>query len=257
MATQEASAALASTATVDCLVGFIFLQEGNINGSTGTVEALPKALTWQSLTTWAEFTAYNSGTELIRWTAPVIDLGRSQTFNLEITCLSTGTNTFRVFTSDTGLFEGEETETQIDQGDFDIPAFTGRYVYVTVITDADQLSRFTVQTSTETVSIKLSDIDTATLGGTNTARELEIPQPISAITDIFIQPRAATSYAVNLYVSDTANSEVVIPVVKSKSSTPTFALYGIDNDPRDAIIDVEIQALPRMAATGGGILVIT
>jgi hypothetical protein len=58
-------------------------------------------------------------------------------------------------------------------------------------------------------------------------------------------------------VSDTANSEILIPVVKSKSSSaPSFALYGIDNDPRDGVVDITITALPRQAMFGGNLVVL-
>jgi hypothetical protein len=56
---------------------------------------------------------------------------------------------------------------------------------------------------------------------------------------------------VNLYVSSSATSVVGIPVVVSKSSTqPSFAVYGIDNDPRDATVDIMIKALPRQVMSG-------
>jgi hypothetical protein len=61
---------------------------------------------------------------------------------------------------------------------------------------------------------------------------------------------------VNLYVSDTATSQVLIPVVKSKGATPTFALYGIDNDARDGVVDISIKALPRQALIGGSLYVL-
>jgi hypothetical protein len=80
---------------------------------------------------------------------------------------------------------------------------------------------------------------------------------VSLIKDIVIQPKAAVSYPVNLYVSDTATSVVVIPVVTSKSPTaPTFALYGIDNDPRDSIVDITVTALPRQVFLAGNLVVL-
>jgi len=96
----------------------------------------------------------------------------------------------------------------------------------------------------------------AALAGTNTARQITLPETLSAITDIYIQPKAAASYTPNLYVSATATSEVVIPVVKSKTSTPTFALYGIDNEPRDAVVDIMVTGIPRMVMEGNNLFVI-
>jgi hypothetical protein len=46
-------------------------------------------------------------------------------------------------------------------------------------------------------------------------------------------------------------------VVKSKSAAaPSFVLYGIDNDPRDGVVDVTLTTLPRQAMTGGNLLVV-
>ena len=67
----------------------------------------------------------------------------------------------------------------------------------------------------------------------------------------------ANNYAVNLYVSDTPTSKILIPVINSKSSSnPSFALYGIDNDPRDGIVDIKITALPRQAMFNGNLVVL-
>jgi hypothetical protein len=72
-----------------------------------------------------------------------------------------------------------------------------------------------------------------------------------------IEPKAPTPYAVNLYVSDTPTSEVLIPVVKSKAAAaPSFVLYGIDNDPRDGVVDITLTTLPRQAMISGNMVVV-
>jgi len=49
----------------------------------------------------------------------------------------------------------------------------------------------------------------------------------------------------------------LIPVIESKSNTtPTFALYGIDNDPRDGIVDIQITAMRQMVMFEGNIVVL-
>jgi len=188
----------------------------------------------------------------------VLDIGSIDYFNIEITAEADGEISYLIHVSDTGQFGGEETEYLIENGDFNITAFYGRYIYVTARCQGTTLSRMTVSTNTSKVSLKLTNVDTSTLSGTAANRTLSVSAPISAIYDIHVQPRAATSYAVNLYVSDTANSQVLIPVVNSKSATaPAIALYGIDNDARDGIVDITITALPRMIMTGGNVLVVS
>ena len=155
------------------------------------------------------------------------------------------------------MFGGEELEYCIKDGDDNISAFYGRYVYVSAIVDGKELKRFSIETRTNKSTIKLVNVDTSTLSGSSSNRIIDLPREVSQIYDINIECSAATSYAVNLYVSDTATSEVLIPVVKSKSSTsPSIALYGIDNDPRDGIVDLTITALPRMLMNGGNLFVI-
>jgi hypothetical protein len=47
---------------------------------------------------------------------------------------------------------------------------------------------------------------------------------------------------------------VTVPVVVSKAAgAPTFALYGLDNKPRDAIVDVLIEFLPQMFRVGNSL----
>lgn len=257
MPIQEAQAQLVSQSEMFALRGYLNLREAEINFLTGDLQALPQPANWNTVDSWAEFTSYSLGSQTIKWTAPTIDLGDILDFNLEIICESNGDNRFIVHVSDTGVFAGEESETEITQGDLDISGFTGRYVSVTVVSTATTISRFTVSATQETVTFWQRNVNTSTLGGSTASREIALTRPLSKITDIVIQPRAATAYAVNLYVSATATSQVLIPVVNAKTSTPTFTLYGIDNDARDGIVDIQISGLPRMAATGGGLIVIT
>jgi hypothetical protein len=90
-----------------------------------------------------------------------------------------------------------------------------------------------------------------------------------------ITPRAASPYAVDLYVSNTATSVLLTPIVISKTAGgqyittdyiesgyftssfgASFALYGIDNDARDGVVDITIKAMPRQVMSGGNLLVI-
>jgi hypothetical protein len=257
MPTLTADAALSSEFSIDARTAFVFEQEAILDPITGTVKATGTG-TWAALagTTWSALGSYTQQPNRIIWTAPMIDVGSEKYFsaNVELDC--DGTATLRIYTSTTGLFQGEETEYIISNGDDNITAFYGRFCYVKAYVDGSELRRMTITTETPVRSFRLQDINTATLAGTNTARQITLPETLSAITDIYIQPKAAASYTPNLYVSATATSEVVIPVVKSKTSTPTFALYGIDNEPRDAVVDIMVTGIPRMVMEGNNLFVI-
>jgi hypothetical protein len=90
-----------------------------------------------------------------------------------------------------------------------------------------------------------------------------------------ITPRAPSPYAVDLYVSSSATSVLLTPIVISKTAGGTymaagyyvddyfessfgasFALYGIDNQARDGIVDISLKGLPRQVMAGGNLLVI-
>lgn len=257
MPIQSASATLNSESKVVCQIGFFYYEQGQLDVNSGTIKAKGSSR-WANLTTWSAFNDYITVRDPIKWTAPVIDIGSIDYFCLSVTTEFTGTNlNLLVHVSDTGVFGGEEDEFFIQDGNLNVTAFYGRYVYVTAIVTGTELSRMSVATNTNKTTIKLINVNTSTLSGTASNRVLNMPRPVSTIYDMNIECRYATTYPVNLYVSDTPTSQALIPVVKSKSaSAPAIALYGIDNDPRDGIVDITITALPRMIMTGGNLIVV-
>lgn len=258
MPIQSAQANLTTESIWLAKTGFIPYSEGVIDAQSGTVKALGIS-SWSSLTgtSWREFNNYIQTYNLLRWTAPLVDLGAVQYFTLNIEAEFQGTLSYIIHVSETGAFAGEETEYYIKDGDYSIPGFYGRYAYVTAILAGTELIKIIITANTTVKEYRIPNVSTSTLSGTSSNRTIALPTPVSVIKDIHIQPKAATSYAVNLYVSDTATSEILIPVVKSKSSTtPSFALYGIDNDPRDGVVDITVTALPRQAMFGGNLVVL-
>lgn len=258
MATVTGSGTLSSAFTIFCPTGFIPYQQGIIDYSTGYIK--PNGIgAWGNVSgkTWSIWNNFQISYQTIKWTAPLIDIGSVKYFNLNIEMDFDGSCYFIIHISNTGEFAGEESEYLIQDGDYDVNAFYGRYVYVTAIVNGPVLRSMTITNSSEYSTFHLQDINTSTLGGTTSARTLTITQPISSIIDMQIQPKTATTYNVNLYVSDTATSNALIPMVISKTMpTPSFVLRGIDNDPRDGVVDITITSLPRQAMTGGNLIVI-
>jgi hypothetical protein len=257
MATITAEAALSTTVIMEPITGFQYQFVGIVDDS-GFIKPESQG-GWYQLagTAWSQWTNFTLNPLPIKITSPLIDLGRVDYFTINIDADLDGTVEYLVYVSENGQFAGEETETFIKDGDNNIPAFYGQFIYVVARADSEEFRRMTITTDKTLKYLTLNDINSSTLSGTNTARQIPMPETVSAITDIKISVKATTPYAVNLYVSDTATSEIAIPVIKSKNATtPTFALYGIDNDPRDAVVDIEITAMPRQAMTGGSIRVI-
>jgi hypothetical protein len=258
MTTQIASADLNSLFIFEPNTTFQSYQDGYIDVPSGSIKAKGTGR-WSDLsgTTWNSFTNYILNNDPIRWTAPLIDLGRVDYFALSVDLDCDGDCEFLVSVSETGAFLGEERDYLIRNGDTNVPNFYGQFVYVTANVTGTELRRMTVTYDTTTKTILLKDVDTSTLSGSVSQRQIALPEQISGIVDLFIQPKTPTSYAVNLYVSDTANSQAVFPVVISKNaSNPSFLLYGIDNDPRDSVIDIMINATPRMVMENNNLFII-
>jgi hypothetical protein len=256
MTIQSASAALTQAFECVAQTGFIPFADGILDEVSGTIKATGTAR-WSTLSTWADYTRYQQQLNPIRWTTPMIDVGEIKYFTLAIESDFDGDLSYRVYVSATGEFRGEETEYAIENGDYDVPAFFGRYAHVTAYVSGPELRRMTVTSNSNKNTRSLFNVNTNSLGGTSSNRTLTIDPPVSGILDMQIHVKAADAYAVNLYVSDSATSEVLIPVVKSKSSTaPSFALYGIDNDPRDGVVDITLTTLPRQAMISGNLVVI-
>jgi hypothetical protein len=258
MTIQNAQASLTSEFIQVTITGFVYYEDGEIDTQSGFVKATGSA-TWSSLSglSWNNYSNYLQTFNTIKWTAPLLDLGAVQYFTLNIDVDYDGDISYLIHVSEVGNFSGEEKEYYVKNGDTDVPGFYGRFVYVTAIVTGKELRDMTVTADSTVREYIIPNVDSSTLSGTNTNRIIALPTPVSLIKDIHIQPKAATSYAVNLYVSDTATSEILIPVVKSKSgTTPSFALYGIDNDPRDGIVDITVSALPRQVMFGGNLVVL-
>lgn len=259
MATVTASGSFTATTSIFAQTGFINYANGLIDPLTGSVKAQGTG-SWRSLagTTWRTFNNYIQNYELIKWTAPQIDLGTAKYFTLNIESEFQGTINYLIHTSETGDLATDVNEYYASDGNYNIPAFYGRFCYVTAIVNGTELARMSISVDTSSRTYHLPNINSSTLSGSITARQIPMPTTVSAITDIQIQPKTATAYAVNLYVSDTPTSTVTIPVIVSKNATtPTFALYGIDNEPRNAVVDITLNVTPRMAMIGGNIQVVS
>jgi hypothetical protein len=276
MATKTFEAALSFTSSITPITGFVPFEQGILDPVSGTIKAIGRGR-WGSLSgsSWTRFTSYVNTFEKIKWTSTRIDTGEIAYFNLAISAEFEGSVFYRIYVSNTGEFTGEETEYLIRDGDTNVSAFYGRYVYVTAECTGVELRQMQITTDKETVEYTYRDLDTSTLGGSSSQRTLTLDNPISLITEMVITPRAPSAYAVDLYVSNTSTSTLLIPIVISKAAGgnyiatdyiasdyfassfgASFALYGIDNQARDGIVDISLKGLPRQVMAGGNLLVI-
>lgn len=224
--------------------------------STGTWGGL-SSTTWDSWNAWA----YETPDDLVWW-MPDIDLGRiPKNFTLDIETVAEGTVSYKIYTSLTGDYLGEETETVVSPGDTDVPSFYGRFVFVVVIVSRvgstmPVLLNTNIQVNDSNVlEFKLPNTDTSTLDGTSSSRSFRVNKPISAVTDLVIVPHeTASPYNLDVYVTNTPTSTYLIPKVISKDpSAITFALIGVDNHARDGVVDITVRALPKQYMSGNNL----
>jgi len=213
--------------------------------------------TWDDVSTWDNFTSWRgSPVDTLIWITNALDLGSSQVFNLEIETTAAGIVRYSVFVSETGAFEGEETETVIEQDQTGIPSFFGRYVIVVVKVDQDggnnELFNVSLRANNRAIMLRFSDVDTSSLPGTVDERVLETERTIAGIENMQITPKTVPAYDLDVYVTNTATSELLIPRIIDKTQL-TFALLGLDNQPRDGVVDIIVETLPEQFMDGNNL----
>jgi hypothetical protein len=237
----------------------------------GILDDVLEAVVPTSTYTWADFNTdsvtWDNWVEWDRqpadplvWEANPLDLGENLFFTLEIETVANGDVSYKIYTSTTGAFAGEETETVIANGATSVSGFYGRYVLVYVevarTSGLNVLYGVDVTAKTLTVQEKQGDVDTSTLSGTVNARTVSLTRSFSKITNILVTPHEETAYTLDVYVTDTTTSTYLIPKIISKTlSGPEIALIGVDNQPRDGVVDITITGLPFMSMDGNNLVI--
>jgi len=224
--------------------------------STSTWDGL-SGTTWD---TWKEW-AYSREDQII-WVTNAIQLGYSpQTVDLRITTVSSGEVSYKVYTSALGVFGGEEVEYTIEHDQQSVPSFSARWILVVVYAnevDGETVNIREITITTETPRTKeysILDLDSSTCAGTVNSRQIPLPGAIGNIIDIKITPREVPAYPLDVYVGNTATSTYVVPKIISKNSTsPTFALVGMDNHPRDGVVDITLKAAKNSRMSGNNLV---
>lgn len=236
---------------------------GYYDSNTRTIYPVSTS-TWdqQSGSTWANWTTWAATvSDEIIWVTDPIFLGLNPSnINLKITCVSTGTVSYRVYTSATGVFGGEEVETIIPAGSQNIPSFRASYIQVVVYSNRTtvplNIREITIETRAPRANdVFLNDVDSSQLQGSVTERMIPVSGDTGTIVDIKITPHEVTAYNLDVYVANTPTSTYVVPkIINKSSSSPSFALVGMDNHPRDAVVDIMLKTLNRCRMVGNNIV---
>lgn len=218
--------------------------------------------TWSTIpSTWADYQSWTaSPVDPLIYVSDIQDLGAVRNFCLKILTEAQGEVSYDIYTSTTGAFAGEETLTSISHTATAVASFTTRWFAVAVkvsnTAGINLLKGFEMVVSEQPINIDYNALDTSTLTGSSSNRTLTLSRTVSKIVDMQIQPHAVTAYNLDVYVTNTPTSTTVIPRIISKGTTTVnFALVGVDNQPRDATVDIKIVALPEQYMSGNNLLV--
>lgn len=227
--------------------------------------------TWANLSnsSWSGWTGWiNQPANPVIWNTPVSDIGSNTYFTITTNTQVQGNVDYKVFTSFTGNFSGEETATTITSANVaNVNAFYGRYVYLQAnvynqggLTSIDQ---FNFTTTTRSYTIRLQDIDSSTLAANGSGRILPIQgNTIGAVKNITITPHKTTSgsrYTVSGYVDDNYFEETSYPTIAAIEGkgrmTPTIKLTDYLGNSQDCVFDAIVEVLPVQGYNGQNIIV--
>lgn len=172
-----------NTSTIDAQTGYA------VPASTGE---------WSSLTSWDSWKSWNIAATEMTVLSDITDRGSIGYFNLKTNSDVTGNIQYSVYSSTTGEFAGEETETIITPNTGNIGAFYGRYYAVAAnVSDASggaQLRSLNIISTNSRFDIQFNDLDSTTLTvGDNSHLQLPLPRTVSAVLNMSLTPHDATT----------------------------------------------------------------
>tara|TARA_R110000772_G_scaffold205144_3_gene315385 strand:+ start:882 stop:1649 length:768 start_codon:yes stop_codon:yes gene_type:complete len=222
---------------------------------------------WTDLpATWDTWLNYNiGGGDTLYWITEPIIMERPDYFNIETDIDATGIVEYTVWTSVTGAFAGEETQTVINENDTDIDAFNGTYVVLGIkVTEVSangpvQINRFSWETTGRTLSYYFNDFNSSQLEGTVSARQVYVPRVSSWITNVQITPQLASNryvaadYVVDDYFESTTAGYVIPQIVAKYSDRFDIRFYTSSGSETDAVFDAVATVLPEQYANGANL----
>jgi hypothetical protein len=218
--------------------------------------------TWESNATWGNWTTWNSQysqqivTYFVSGAISPIPINFTLRINTDANCPIT----YEVYTSSTGAYAGEEVKTTIAPGASSVAAFYGTTFIVAVIANAGTgipiINSISFEyTSAGEKELTFTQVNTSTLSGTSSSRTLPLNTNIGGVSDVQIQPFEVTAYNLDVYVTNTPTSTYLLPkVISSTSTSLTFALVGIDNQPRDGVVNINLKCLPLQFMDGNNLV---
>lgn len=238
---------------------------GIFNEENSTYSA-PNTATWANVTSWSSWTNWVSQpAEYYTISSLIEDRGVEGYFNIQTQYDGLGVPTYRVFTSNTGAFNGEEEITTFANSTVIGTALYGRYYIVEANIATFQTSAtvnsLIISTTDNVLRKRFSRLQTSTL--TNTASGAVIPMntPAGAIVNIQItcwdegNTAPLATDTVNYYMA-TPIYRGVMPYITSRDPiSPTFQLRDlylgtIRTAEAGHYVDILVEYLPYQTYDG-------
>jgi hypothetical protein len=228
-------------------------------GSNVTVTSIRNSAAGSTWENWHQWISAPAGYFL--WNSPIIDNGTNITFNCLITTEAVGNVSYTIRTTNTG-FDGNDTVTTANIGDIDITAFSGRFLCVTANVRAEgslhSLTSLDVNVTNEKLTIVQGDLDTSTLSGTSSSRQLDLGRAVSYIYNIQMTPHLTTSfsgytasgYVTNDYFTETAVTGAFPQIIDKLNGGANIAVVDNDGNYVDTTLDLVAYALPEQYMDG-------
>jgi hypothetical protein len=241
-----------------------------IPANNGYIDLNAQEIIPENTSTWADLsgTTWNSWNSWIPspatphyWTSDVLDVGQAAYVNLKITGDAIGTKSYKVHSSLTGAFAGEETTVDIAAGDEGITAFYGRYFRITIGVEYQPGEGLNIirgldfTTTNESFEIILTEQNTDNLTGGVNGKTLVLPRVVSHIQTMMITPYIPEPYFTIGYVADdyVQLQSPAYPAIVSKSATePKVAFVNDSGVYQGSIFDAVLKVLPEMYVTDDG-----
>lgn len=234
----------------------------NIAGNT-TVTSIRNSSTGSIWDTWHGW--LNNPAGYFLYSTGIINHGKNLTYNCQITTVADGTVKYDIRTTANGSFDGTETLTSIQSGNVNIPAFQGQFLVVTanVVSTGSlaSLSSLDVTVTDQTMMLTTNKLDTSTLVGTSSSRQLDLGRKISYINNIQMTPymySGGSPYVTVGYVTAGYFDEVVVigafpQIVDKLNGGANIAVIDNSGNYIDSYVDVLVYALPEQYVDGNNL----
>jgi hypothetical protein len=220
--------------------------------------------TWADLsgTTWADWPRWCMDPVSPHYhTSPdIIALSEPANISIRIVGDAVGEKSFQVHASTSGLFTGEETTTTITGTDTNIPVFYGQYFRITMGVEFDQASLNVIRgvnptATNKSFEISFKNVDSSSLSGSISARQLVLPRTVSNIERMHITPFAPDGYVELDYIANDY-FETAVPayagIVSKRASEPKITFVKDDGTYTDALFDAVLIVQPEQFINDDG-----